>query len=154
MRCLKTEGDMILYLDTSSLVKLYVEEEGSTDVASAVKNASAAATSIIAYAESTAAFARRFREGSLVKRDYKALLRAFENDWANYVHVKVSEEIVRLAGALAEKHGLRGFDAIHLSSAIMLKKSKTPVTFMCYDDKLQKASIRERLAQPRTVSTL
>jgi uncharacterized protein len=145
---LKIEDDMIVYLDTSSLVKLYVEEEGSAEVAAIVKNARATATSMIAYAEARAAFARRFREGSLTRRAYKTLLVSFEKDWINYVQVKVSHDLVRLAGDLAEKHGLRGLDAIHLSSAISLLKSKVRVVFMCHDDKLQKASLREKLGQP------
>jgi predicted nucleic acid-binding protein len=40
---------MILYLDTSSLVKLYVEEDGSSDIDALVKASEFAATSIIAY---------------------------------------------------------------------------------------------------------
>ena len=139
---------MIVYLDTSSLVKLYVEEEGSADVAASVKKASAVATSMIAYAEARAAFARRFRERSLTKRAYKSLLLSFEKDWTNYAQVKVSQDLIRLAGGLAEKHALRGFDAIHLSSAVFLMKSKVPVVFLCHDEKLQKASLREKLAQP------
>jgi predicted nucleic acid-binding protein len=139
---------MVVYLDTSSLVKLYVEEEGSTDVAAIVQNARIVATSMIAYAEARAAFARRFREGSLTKRAYKTLLLSFEKDWINYMQIKVSQELIRLAGDLAERHALRGFDAIHLSSAISLMKSNVPVLFLCHDDKLQKASVRERLVQP------
>ena len=118
---------MIVYLDTSSLVKLYVEEEGETDVAAIVKNARVAATSMIAYAEARAAFARGFREGSFTKRAYKTLLLSFEKDWINCLQVKVSQDLIRRAGDLAEKHGLRGFDAIHLSSAISLMKSNVPV---------------------------
>jgi hypothetical protein len=106
---------------------------------------------MIAYAEARAAFARRFREGSLTKTGYRTLLSSFEKDWINYVQVKVSQDLIRLAGDLAEKHALRGFDAIHLSSAISLMKSDVPVVFLCHDDKLQKASLREKLAQPTAV---
>jgi uncharacterized protein len=140
---------VVLYLDTSSLVKLYVEEEGSADVEGILKEARTAATSMIAYAEARAAFARRFREGFITKRAYKTLLVLFEKDWINFLQVKVSQGLVRLAGDLAEKHALRGFDAIHLSSALSLTKSSVPVIFMCYDDKLQKASLQEKLVQPR-----
>jgi uncharacterized protein len=139
---------MIVYLDTSSLVKLYVEEEGSGDVADILKHSRVVATSMIAYAEARAAFARRFREGSLTKTGYRALLTSFERDWTNYLQVKVSQDLIRFAGDLAEKHALRGFDAIHLSSAIFLTTSKVPVIFLCHDDKLQKASLREKLVQP------
>ncbi|MGA2106323.1 MAG: type II toxin-antitoxin system VapC family toxin [Syntrophorhabdales bacterium] len=151
---LKIEGDMIVYLDTSSLVKLYVEEEGSADVAAILKNARTAATSMIAYAEARAAFARRFREGSVTKRAYKSLLLSFEKDWINYLQVKVSQDLIRLAGDLAEKHALRGFDAIHLSSAVSLMKANVGVVFLCHDEKLQKALLREQLVQPSVRSAI
>ena len=50
---------MFLYLDTSSLVKLYVDEEDSGKVVEMVKASKVAATSIIAYTEARAAFARQ-----------------------------------------------------------------------------------------------
>ena len=139
---------MIAYFDTSSLVKLYVEEEGSDDVSALLEKSRTAASSIIAYAEARAAFARRFREGALTKKAYKGLLLSFERDWINYLQVKFSQDVIRLAGDLAEKHALRGFDAIHLSSAIVLLKSDLPVVFSCYDNRLQKASLSEKLSQP------
>ena len=63
---------------------------------------------------------------------------------------KHSERLsVRMAGDLAEKHGLRGFDAIHLTSAVTLReKLVSPVIFSCYDVRLQIASLREKLDQP------
>ena len=49
---------LILYLDTSALVKLYVRERGSARVRAQVGKADAIATSVVAYAEARAAFAR------------------------------------------------------------------------------------------------
>jgi predicted nucleic acid-binding protein len=53
---------LILYLDTSALVKLYARERGSADVRRQVTDAEAVATSVVAYAEARAAFARLLRE--------------------------------------------------------------------------------------------
>ena len=53
---------MKLYLDTSALVKLYVEEEGSATVREAIARAETVATTVIVYVEACAAFARRRRE--------------------------------------------------------------------------------------------
>ncbi len=55
---------MILYLDTSALVKLYVSEEGSEIVRGAVESAGRVATSRIAYAEARAALAPAYWLGS------------------------------------------------------------------------------------------
>lgn len=139
---------MIVYLDTSSLVRVYVDEEGSRGVVELIDKSMAAATSMVAYAESRAAFARRMREGAFTKTGYKKLVLSFERDWINYVQVKVTQELIQLAGNLAEKHALRDFDAIHLASAAMLTKSGVPIVFSCHDEKLQRASSLEKLAQP------
>jgi len=140
---------VFLYLDTSSLVKLYVEETASADVQGLVGSAEVTGTSLVAYAEARAAFARRFRESAFSSKDYKRLRSRFESDWKNFLSIHVSREVVRMAGDLAEKHGLRGFDAIHLASAMTLReKLASPVTFSCYDSQLQNASKLENLDQP------
>lgn len=53
---------MTLYLDTSSLVKLYVTESGSDVVRQLVGGAKVVATSVVAYPETRAALARLRRE--------------------------------------------------------------------------------------------
>lgn len=140
---------MIVYLDTSSLVKLYVKEDDSYHVVNLIKDSEITATSLIAYTESRAAFARRFREKAFSPREYKRLVSFFNEDWENYFVVNVTKSLVLMAGDLSEKHGLRGFDAIHLSSAVRLHQElSSPVTFSCADQRLQKASALEDLHQP------
>ena len=102
---------MILYLDTSSLVILYVEEPASADVEGWVGSAAVTATSLIAYAEARAAFSHRFGEHAYSSEDYKRLVSQFESDWKNYMAIHVTAELVRQAGDYAEKHGLRVFSA-------------------------------------------
>lgn len=76
---------MFLYLDTSSLVKLYVVEEGSEQVALLVESASYCATSIVAYAEARAAFARRSREQAFTLEEYQRIKLSLESDWGRYI---------------------------------------------------------------------
>ncbi len=137
---------MILYLDTSSLVKLYVEEEGSESVRRQVAGATAVATSVIAYVEARAAFARKHREGGLSEEEYGHVSDAFGQEWGSYLAVEVSEVIVTLAGDLAEGHDLRGFDALHLASALALRdRTQSPVVFSCADGRLRAAAGAEGL---------
>jgi len=139
---------MIVYLDTSSLVKLYVEEDESFKVDALVKSSEVTATSIVAYAEARAAFARRFREKAFTKDEYNRLKEFFDKDWNRYLILSVTGDMIRLASDLAEKHALRGFDSIHLASALTLgQELSSPIVFSCFDDNLQKASELEGLDQ-------
>jgi len=139
---------MIVYLDTSSLVKLYVEEDESSKVDVLVKSSEVTAASLVAYAEARAAFARRFREKAFTTDEYNRLKEFFDKDWSRYFILSVTGDMIRLAGDLAEKHALRGFDSIHLASALTLRQElSSPIVFSCFDDNLQKASEREDLDQ-------
>jgi hypothetical protein len=89
-------------------------------------------------------------ERAFTANEYRLLLSSLNEDWGNYLILKVTNELVRRAGDLAEKHALRGFDAIHLSSAVNLCQDfSAPVVFSCSDRKLQKASELEDLEQPQ-----
>lgn len=99
---------------------------------------------------SRSAFARRFREKAFTAREYKRLVNAFNADWNNYFIINVTTELVKFAGELAENHHLRGFDAIHLSSALTLyRELSSSVIFSCYDKNLQNASKLVKLEQPK-----
>ena len=106
---------MTLYLDTSSLVKLYVEEPGSDAVRALVRRAAVVATSDIAYPEARAALARRRRERHLAAPAFVRARDAFEADWPRYRAVGVWPAVCRQAGALAERDWLRGNASVHLA---------------------------------------
>ncbi len=136
---------MILYLDTSALVKIYVEETGSTSVRQKAHEAEGLATSRIAYAETRAALARKLRERGLSRTDYHSVVEDLNRDWEDYFIADVSDAVVKSAGTLAEKHALRGADAIHLASALTLVKQATRVVFSCFDGRLDRAARKEGL---------
>lgn len=136
---------MIAYLDTSSLVKLYVEEHGSADVLALVKSAEAVATSRVAYVEAMAAFVRRLAATRPTKA-YSQTKEAFLKDWPDYLIIEVVESVSSLAANLAEKHRLRGFDSLHLASAVFLKnRVSRPIVFSSADKKLNEAARKEGL---------
>lgn len=132
---------MICYLDTSALVKLYVRENGSDAVRALVDDASVVATCKVAYPEARAALVRGFREGLLPEKSYHEVVAALQSDWPKYLALEVSDSLVWLAGELAEKHHLRGFDAIHLAAAVTLKARVKSVRIVgaCWDARLWKA---------------
>jgi predicted nucleic acid-binding protein len=112
---------LILYLETSNLVKLYVREKDSDVVRESVKAAEVVATSVLAYAEARAAFARKLREKGISEEAHKGVKEALDRDWPSYFVLNSAAATARAAGDLAEKHGLRGFDALHLASAMELR---------------------------------
>ena len=137
---------MRLNLDTSALIKLYVEDPGSAQVEQAVTGAQTIATSMITYVETRAAFSRRRRDGSVTAVGYKNLVRDFDIDWQRYIVVEVSEILIRSAGKLAEVHGLRAYDAVHLASADFFQATlREAVTFVCWDDRLETVARRQGL---------
>jgi predicted nucleic acid-binding protein len=141
---------VILYLDTSALVKVYVEEAGSPHVREKAGQAEGLATSRIAYAEARAALARKLREHGLSRLSYRSVVEDLDQDWEEYFVVDVSDAVVKLAGVLAEKHALRGADAIHLASALSLgKQAGGGVMFSCFDGRLALAARKEGLDSPR-----
>lgn len=137
---------MRLYLDTSALVKLYVDEEGALAVRHAVDQAELVATSAIAYVEARAAFARRHWEGGLSAGGHRSLTRDFERDWSRYLTIEVAAAVIRRAARLAERHRLRAYDAVHLASArTVADRVARPFTFASWDAALARAAAREGL---------
>jgi predicted nucleic acid-binding protein len=137
---------VILYLDTSSLVKLYVPEAGSAEVQQIVDDAEVSATSRLAYVEAKAAFARKRRERGITAAGYRTVTRDFDHDWEAFFIVDVSSEVIKFAAELAEKRALKGYDAVHLASALtLLRHSGRPVAFSCFDVRLSLAARREGL---------
>jgi hypothetical protein len=76
---------------------------------------------------------------------YANSLRRFENDWPQFEAVAVTNELVRTSGRLAERHLLRGFDSVHLASALALQQGSEGVTFSAWDGRLLAAAESEGL---------
>ena len=133
---------MILYLDTSSLAKLYIEEVFSADVRAWCADAAVIATSRVAYPELLSALTRRHNIGDFNKAGFESLVSKFTTEWGRYVSLDINEIH---AGELVRKHGIRGFDAIHLASAFQLSANDqdVEVVFSSFDKKLNEAAKAE-----------
>jgi predicted nucleic acid-binding protein len=135
---------MIVYLDTSSLVKLYVEEIDSEKIRNFVRNAASVSTSRIAYAEARAAFAKKQKEEGFPLKILRKIVEDFNRDWESYFLIEITDGLIRFAGDIAEKYLLRGFDSIHLASAIHLKnKIDLAIYFSSYDTRLNQSAEKE-----------
>jgi predicted nucleic acid-binding protein len=136
----------MIYFDTSALVKRFVEEPGSDVVRRFVLGEAPVATAKITYAEVYSGFTRKWKEGHLSSSDYDMVCRDFEADWDSYVRVELSDEILLTSRDVIRRHGLRGFDAIHLASAIHLMTAlEERIDFAAADRRLLEAAEAEGL---------
>ena len=137
---------MILFLDTSALVKIYIAEPGSERMREAVAREGPKAASVLAFAEIHATFARRRREELLLAGELEQIRLGFADDWEKLTQMPVGAAVLQLVPGLCERHPLRGADAVHLASALLLHEEGLEVVFACSDRPLLGAAAAEGLA--------
>lgn len=134
---------MILYLDSSALVKLFVQEEGSQEVLDAVGRARDCYTHLIAYAEVRVALARAVRMGRATPDQLELHKSELVEIWQALGVVIPDEALIRQAGDLAERFALRGYDSVHLAAAHALAGRLGPAAefvFAAFDGALLMAA--------------
>lgn len=135
---------MILYYHTSALIKLMIAEQGSELAKELWGSAYPAASSVLAYPEGRAALAAAHRAGRLRRQDFEHSLETFEVLHEALLTIAVDEDLVRAAGLHATELGLRGYDAVHLATALDL--SEEEVVFVTWDEDLRQAASSAGLA--------
>ena len=112
---------MITYVDTSTLIKLIVEEEGSDRAELIWQTADSVASVRLVVVEARAALAAAARGKRLSSKQ----LRVAQEELAEFVAdlhlVEVTAELIESAAQLAESESLRGYDAVHLAAALFVE---------------------------------
>ncbi len=132
---------MILFCDTSALIKLYVEEAFSSDMERLAGQSSALAVSRVTWVESMAALSRRAREQPRDAKEIEDCKQDLRASWSRFVVIEVTQALVEVAGELADTFALRAYDSVQLASARLLKQ-RVPedLVFACFDRRLQNAA--------------
>lgn len=132
---------MILFCDTSALIKLYVKEDFSAEVQAQAAAAKTIAVLRIAWAEAMAALARRARENPIDLDAIETVRARLRSDWPGFAIVEVTQSLVDLAGEYADTFALRGYDSVQLAAARKLQEvTSAELCFACFDTRLQKAA--------------
>lgn len=143
---------MIYYLDTSALVKRYLDEPGSQWLRDTIGAAETLLSTQLLVPEFISALNRLVREGMLALPDYRRLRLAFRDDCANeYQLTPPRSDILSLSCELIERHPLRAYDAVHLATALVVERALQAqdfprLTFLSADDRLLAIAATEGLA--------
>lgn len=133
---------MIVYFDTSALVKAYIAEDGSSDVLALLNLPDLQPGSLLLLeVEMAAALGKAAR---LLRLAQDTLARAWEGflrDWEAFARIEVSEPLVRRAAQLALEQSLRGYDSLRLASALTWQEYLgEPLTLATFDRELWQAA--------------
>ena len=132
---------MILFCDTSALIKLLIDEPESDQMQQASSDAEAIAVCRITWAEAMAAMARRQREDPMSGNNIDLARGQLIQNWNDLTIVEVSQNLVETAGRFADGFALRGYDSVQLAAAHELRKSTDQtLTFASYDRRLRQAA--------------
>ncbi len=137
------------FLDTSTVLKRYVQETGTAWVqalaAPTVRHSLFVVR--ITLAETVAAITRRERGGSITPQDAATAVADFQLDFARqYRIVEVSAGLVAQAATLARRHGLRGYDAVQLAAVLEIHATDPSMTLLSADAELNTAALAEGLS--------
>jgi predicted nucleic acid-binding protein len=142
------------YLESSALVKRYVVETGTAWVRGLAAPASGNTLFIaqITGVEAVAAITLRARRGATSPSDAVAAIANFRRNFAlGYYALPVTLAVIGRAMDLAEKHGLRGYDAVQLATALQVQSQRRSnglpaIVFVSVDAPLNAAAAAEGLA--------
>jgi len=130
---------MMTYVDTSTLLKLIIDEEGSDRAALIWQTSDSVASVGLVAVEARAALAAAGRHGRLTSSQHRAAKKKLAAVVGDLFLVDVGAELIVQASDLAETEALRGYDAVHLAAALRISAS----VFTSSDSALCDAAARQ-----------
>ena len=130
---------MKTFLDSSSLIKLYHQEEGSDFVMKTLSDrTSEIFLSELTILEFRSAIWKKMRENKIKKNTAIEVIKCFQSDGDNFQWIMLQSDIVESASQLLMKYGNRGLrtlDSLQLASAVTLRDKEC--IFLTADKLLQ-----------------
>ena len=112
---------MRVFIDTSSLFKKYVEENGSKELDKLLRDISEIAISPVTWIEMNAVVARRLREKSLTPQEGSWLQAQTRKDFQSFHRVIWNEALEKTAIDFVYQYSLTTLDAIQLAAGVLSK---------------------------------
>jgi predicted nucleic acid-binding protein len=111
---------LIAYFDTSAIVPLLVEEDGTIAARDIWLGADRVVSVRLALVEARAALAQANRNARISAEHLRSLTHELEGLFVQLDLVDVEDVLVRQAAELAEVQALRAYDAVHLAAALQV----------------------------------
>ena len=112
---------MRIFFDSSALVKRYVQEPGTQQINDLFAQTDQVFVSIIALPEMVSALARKKNEKKVTADQFNERKSELITDFQDFSVCDLTPEVVSQTLYLLERYSLRTLDAIHLSSAVVMK---------------------------------
>ena len=130
---------MILYFDTSALVKLFSREHGSIKVRRLVLNPDNQIWVLeLALIELLCALFRKYRNNEIPQKDLELIQKAIQDQFSLFNVIPFGSDIVKESKSLimrfGKENGLRTLDALHIAGFTRLYK---PEWYFVSSDKTQ-----------------
>ncbi len=128
---------MILYIDTSVLVKRYVVETGSNEVNALIEQAETVGSVMLTRVEMASALAKAVRMDWVENEEAGNAWQDFLAHWQSFARLSITPSLVERAARLAWEDGLRGYAATHFAAALLWQETLgRPVTLATCDREL------------------
>lgn len=141
------------YLDSSAIVKIYIDELGSEWMQNLRHRSQRGEIFICEFAgaEVFAAFYRHQRADKLSQENLESACNLFRSDFEQFlIRLPVKKAVVDIGMQLIQRHPLRGYDSLQLATSISLlnklqKLDGKVLYFVCADNALNNAARGEGL---------
>ena len=138
---------MILYLDTSALIKRYVVEPGSREMIALMEQVDTVGSAMLTRVEMASALAKAVRLNWVEAKHAENAWQDFLSHWQSFTRLSVTTALIERASRLAWENRLRGYDATHFAAALIWQEAlEMPVTLVTYDRELWLAARKVEMA--------
>jgi predicted nucleic acid-binding protein len=139
----------LYFLDTSALVKLYVQEPGTDQLLHLIGDypENRFAVLAISVVELRSAIRRRQRAGDIEASVTIAVLESVQRHMeSRFLRQAVNDTVIDTALEMIDRYALRAYDAVQLAGCLVICRTAADAfTFVCSDHRLLEAARSEQL---------